>query len=51
VNGFLSVIGSVLTTILAMEFGFKTVQWFALVLYATAVLAFLAIARRPTPTV
>lgn len=41
VNGFCSVIGSVLTTILAMTFGFTTVQLLALVVYAIAVLAFL----------
>lgn len=39
VNGFFSVIGSVLTTILAMTFGFRLVQLFALVVYAIAVLA------------
>jgi hypothetical protein len=40
VNGFFSVIGSVLTTILAMEFGFRTVQVGALAVYAIAVLAY-----------
>ncbi len=45
VNGFLSVVGSVLTTILAMEFGFRSVQWLALVLYAIAVVAFLGMHR------
>jgi MFS family permease len=39
VNGFFSVIGSVLTTILAMTFGFRLVQLFALVVYAVAGLA------------
>ena len=39
VNGFFSVIGSVLTTILAMTFGFRLVQLFALVVYGVAVLA------------
>lgn len=48
VNGFLSVVGSVLTTILAMEFGFKQVQWLALVLYGAAVVAYLALARKPS---
>lgn len=40
VNGFFSVIGSVLTTILSMAFGFTLVQYGALVTYAVAVLAF-----------
>jgi hypothetical protein len=38
VNGFASVIGSVLTTILAMAFGFSTVLVIALVVYALALL-------------
>ena len=37
VNGFFSVIGSVLTTILSMTFGFRTVQLGALATYAVAV--------------
>jgi hypothetical protein len=41
VNGFFSVIGSVLTTILAMTFGFRAVQLAALATYAVAVAAFL----------
>jgi hypothetical protein len=45
VNGFFSVIGSVLTTILAMEFGFRLVQFLALCLYAVAVLSFLRMRR------
>ncbi|MGH9228106.1 MAG: hypothetical protein ACRD07_05125, partial [Acidimicrobiales bacterium] len=45
VNGFFSVIGSVLTTILSMTFGFRTVQLAALAIYAVAVLAFLALRR------
>ncbi|MDQ1532456.1 MAG: hypothetical protein QOF28_217 [Actinomycetota bacterium] len=52
VNGFFSVIGSVLTTILAMTFGFRLVQLFALVVYAVAGLALRrlqAIAERPLP--
>jgi hypothetical protein len=40
VNGFFSVIGAVLTTILSMQFGFRTVQFLALAVYAVAVLAF-----------
>jgi MFS family permease len=39
VNGFFSVIGSVLTTILAMTYGFRRVQLFGLVVYAIAALA------------
>ncbi|HZA76883.1 MAG TPA: hypothetical protein VE623_10900 [Acidimicrobiales bacterium] len=45
VNGFFSVIGSVLTTILSMTFGFRAVQLGALVVYAVAVLAFLRLRR------
>jgi hypothetical protein len=40
VNGFFSVIGSVLTTMLSMTFGFRTVQYMALGVYAIAALAF-----------
>jgi hypothetical protein len=40
VNGFFSVIGSVLTTILSMAVGFRTVQLAALAAYAIAVVAF-----------
>jgi hypothetical protein len=48
VNGFFSVIGSVLTTILSMSLGFKTVQVLALIIYAIAVFAF---TRLPSPVV
>jgi MFS family permease len=40
VNGFFSVIGSVLTTILSMALGFRAVQYAALGAYAIAVVAF-----------
>jgi hypothetical protein len=54
VNGFFSVIGSVLTTILAMELGFRLVQFLALCLYAVAVVSFVrmrrAIATPDAPT-
>jgi len=36
INGVFSVIGSVLTTILSMSFGFRTVQLLALVIYLFA---------------
>ncbi|HMJ79349.1 MAG TPA: MFS transporter, partial [Iamia sp.] len=39
VNGFASVIGSVLTTLLSMTFGFRVVMAVALIVYAVAVLA------------
>jgi spermidine synthase len=39
VNGFASVCGSVLTTLLSMEFGFRTVMAFAVIVYAVAVVA------------
>jgi hypothetical protein len=45
VNGFFSVIGSVLTTILSMALGFRAVQFAALAIYAVAVVAF---TRLPT---
>ncbi|MCZ7534556.1 MAG: hypothetical protein M5T61_00535 [Acidimicrobiia bacterium] len=41
VNGFCSVIGSVLTTILSMALGFRTVQAIAFAFYALAVVAFM----------
>jgi hypothetical protein len=47
VNGFLSVIGSVLATILAMAFGFRAVQWLALAIYGAAVVAFMRLSRHP----
>lgn len=40
VNGFFSVIGSVLTTILSMTFGFRVVMFLALVAYAGALVAY-----------
>jgi hypothetical protein len=39
VNGFASVVGAVLTTILAMSFGFQTVLFLALGVYAVALVA------------
>jgi hypothetical protein len=50
VNGFASVIGSVLTTILAISFGFRTVLFLALVLYLIALVALrgLLVAARGT---
>jgi hypothetical protein len=47
VNGFASVIGAVLTTILAMAFGFRTVLFLALVVYAVALVALRALLRAP----
>ena len=46
VNGFFSVIGSVLTTILAMELGFSKVQVIAWLVYGVAVVAFVRLHRR-----
>ena len=46
VNGFFSVIGSVLTTMLSMTFGFRAVQLGAVAMYAIAVLAYRQIDRR-----
>jgi len=45
VNGFFSVIGSVLTTILSMSFGFSVVLLLALGAYAIAYAAFLSMPR------
>jgi spermidine synthase len=50
VNGFASVVGAVLTTILAMMFGFRTVLFLALAVYLLAVLALRGLARtKPAP--
>ena len=56
INGFFSVIGSVLTTILSMSFGFNAVQFMALGVYGVAALAFArihamarALPERPVP--
>jgi hypothetical protein len=46
VNGFFAVIGSVLTTILSMSLGFRTVQFLGLAVYAIAVITF---TRLPSP--
>ncbi len=46
VNGFFSVIGSVLTTMLAMSYGFRVVQLLALGVYGLAVLAFYRLGSR-----
>lgn len=46
VNGFFSVIGSVLSTILAMSIGFEAVQYIALGVYAFAVVMFVLLKRR-----
>jgi hypothetical protein len=40
VNGFFSVVGSVLTTILSMALGFRIVQFAALLVYGVAAIAF-----------
>ncbi|MFM7063067.1 MAG: hypothetical protein ACKO04_06205, partial [Actinomycetes bacterium] len=49
INGAFSVIGSVLTTILAMSFGFRNVQVIALVLYGVAALSFSRIRGGSSP--
>jgi hypothetical protein len=52
VNGFFSVISSVLSTILAMVIGFDAIMATALGLYVLAVLALtrLSVSERPTPS-
>lgn len=45
INGAFSVVGSVLTTILAMSWGFRTVQLIALAVYVVAGVAFWALRR------
>jgi hypothetical protein len=50
VNGFASVVGAVLTTILAMSFGFRTVLFLAFAVYVIAFLALRGLAReKPAP--
>jgi hypothetical protein len=49
VNGFFSVIGSVLTTILSMTYGFRSVQVGAFAVYVVAALAFSRLRRVPLP--
>jgi hypothetical protein len=52
VNGFASVVGAVLSTILAMTFGFRIVLFLALAAYAVAVLALRSLLRlAPEPVV
>jgi MFS family permease len=51
VNGFSSVIGAVLTTILAMTFGFRTVLFVALGAYVIALLALRILLRTPAAAV
>jgi hypothetical protein len=46
VNGFFSVIGSVLTTILSMTFGFRFVQSLGVFVYAIAAIALARLAKR-----
>jgi hypothetical protein len=46
VNGFASVVGAVLSTILAMTFGFRIVLFLALVAYAVAIVALRGLLRR-----
>lgn len=46
VNGFASVVGSVSTTMLSMTYGFRAVQWGAVVVYAFAVAALARLRRR-----
>lgn len=50
VNGFFSVIGSVLTTILSMSFGFTAVQYLGLAVYGIAVVAYMRLSAQRTPT-
>jgi hypothetical protein len=50
VNGFFSVLGSVLTTILSMSYGFRTVLVLALATYAVAILVLRRIPSRASRT-
>jgi hypothetical protein len=45
VNGFASVVGAVLTTMLAMSFGFQVVLWMALGVYLVALAALRSLVR------
>jgi hypothetical protein len=49
VNGFFSVIASLLATMLAMTYGFDTVMLIALGVYAVGIVAFSSLARRTAP--
>jgi hypothetical protein len=49
VNGFFSVIGSVLTTMLSMTFGFHAVQYAALGIYGLAVVMFILLPKPRAP--
>lgn len=49
VNGFASVVGAVLTTILAMTFGFSIVLWLALGVYLAAVGVLRLLSRAASP--
>jgi hypothetical protein len=49
VNGFASVIGAVLTTILAMSFGFRVVLVVALLCYVVAVFALRGLIGKKSP--
>ena len=51
INGFFSVIGSVLTTILAMTYGFRLVQLFGLLAYAAAAVALSRLSRRAVTSI
>jgi hypothetical protein len=51
VNGFASVIGAVLSTILAMSFGFRVVLFLALILYVLALGALRGLVRAPPVSV
>lgn len=51
INGAFSVVGSVLTTVLAMSWGFRTVQLIALLVYIIAGAAFWALRRTNADTI
>ena len=50
VNGFASVVGAVLSTILAMSFGFRTVMLVALAIYVVALVALRGLLRPTAPS-
>ena len=51
VNGFSSVVGAVLATLLSMTFGFHDVLWLGLAAYLVALLAWRRLVRRAGSTV
>jgi spermidine synthase/MFS family permease len=50
INGFFSVIGSTLTTMVSMTYGFRAVLWTAVLLYLVVIVLLVRLAGRKPPT-